>query len=76
MVFENNKGEFDVIMGTNFLSKAGIKNCSEGKMECFDFSIPLPPPGSLDSNDFDAMEDMFFIQDELFGKDLLDCYAT
>jgi hypothetical protein len=44
-------------------------------MERFDCSIPLCPPGGLDSNKFNAMEDMFHIQveDELFGKD---CFAT
>ncbi len=38
----------------------------------------LHPPGGLTSNDFDAMEDMFFIQaeDELLGEDWLRCYAT
>ena len=47
-------------------------------MEWFDCSIPLHPPGGLDARDFDAMEDMFFIQteDELFTEDWLTCYAT
>jgi hypothetical protein len=47
-------------------------------MEWFDCSIPWRPPGGLDSKDFGAMEDMFFIQaeDELFGEDWLSCYAT
>jgi hypothetical protein len=47
-------------------------------MEWFDCSIPLCPPGSLDSNEFDAMEDMFHIQfkDKLFGEDWLKCFAT
>ena len=46
-------------------------------MEWFDCSMPLHPPGGLDAKEFDAMEDMFFIQteDELFGEDQLDCYA-
>ena len=68
-----------MIMGTNFLSKAGMKlNYSEGKMEWFDCSIPLCPPGGLAYTDFDAMEDMFLIQveDELFSEDWLSCYAT
>ena len=79
LVFDNDQVRYDVILGTNFLSKAGIKlNYSEGKMEWFDCSLPLRPPGGLDSTDFDAMEDMFFIQaeDELFGEDWLSCYAT
>jgi hypothetical protein len=59
--------------------KTGIKlNYSEGKMDWFDCSIPLRPPGGLDTKEFHAMGDMFFVQteDELFGEDWLDCYAT
>ncbi len=47
-------------------------------MEWFDCSIPLcPQPGGLDSNELDAMEDMFHIQVkvELFGEDWLECFA-
>jgi hypothetical protein len=49
-------------------------------MEWFDCSIPLRPPGGLDSREFDAMamEDMFQIQvkDEIFGEDWLECFPT
>ncbi len=47
-------------------------------MEWFDYSIPLCPPGGLDSNKFDALEDMFNIQvkDKLFGEDWLKCFGT
>ena len=47
-------------------------------MEWFDCSVPLRPPGGLDTKEFDAMEDMFFIQteDEFFSEDWLNCYAT
>lgn len=47
-------------------------------MEWFDSSIPLRPPGGLDSHEFDAMEDMFHIQveDELLGQDWLQSFAT
>jgi hypothetical protein len=47
-------------------------------MEWFDCSIQLCPPGGLDSNKFNAMEDIFHIQveDELFGEDWLKCFAT
>jgi hypothetical protein len=40
-------------------------------MEWFDYSIPLCPPGGLDSNKFNALECMFNIQvkDEIFDKD-------
>jgi hypothetical protein len=47
-------------------------------MEWFDCSIPLCPPGDLDSKEFDAMEGMFHIQveDKIFGKDWLKCFGT
>ena len=47
-------------------------------MEWFDCSIPLCPPGGLDSKEFGTMEDMFHIQvkDEILGKDWLECFAT
>jgi hypothetical protein len=72
LVFVNNNVKYDIILGTNILSKTGMKlNYSEGNMEWFDCSIPLCPPGGLDSKEFDAMEDMFHIQveDKIFGED-------
>jgi hypothetical protein len=64
LVFDNDNVKYDIILGT----KTGIKlNYSEGNMEWFDCSIPLCPPGGLDSNIFDAMEDMFHIQDVFFS---------
>ncbi len=71
-VFDNKNVKYDIILGTTFLSKTGIKlNYSEGNMEWFDCSIPLCPPGGLDLKEFNAMEDMFHIQveDEIFGED-------
>jgi hypothetical protein len=71
LVFDNDNVKYDIILGTNFLSKTGIRlNYSEGNMEWFDCSIPLRPPGGLDSKEFDAMEDMFHIQveDKIFGE--------
>jgi hypothetical protein len=79
LVFDNNNVKYDIILGTNFLSKTQIKlNYSEGNMEWFDCTIPLCPPGGLDSNKLDAMKNMFHIQvkDELFGEDLFECFAT
>jgi hypothetical protein len=78
LVFDNDNVNYD-ILGTNFLSKTGIKlNYSKENMEWFDCSIPLCPPGGLDSKKFDAMEDMFHIQveDEIFSEDWLECFAT
>jgi hypothetical protein len=74
LVFDNDNVKYDIILGTNFLSKTGIKlNYSERNMEWFDCSIPPCP-----SSKFDAMEDMFHIQvkDKLFGEDWLKCFAT
>jgi hypothetical protein len=79
LVFDNDNVKYNIILGTNFLSKTGIKlNYSEGNMEWFGCSIPLHPPGGLDSKEFDAMEDMFHIQveDKIFGEDWLECFAT
>jgi hypothetical protein len=79
LVFDNDNIKSDIILGTNFLSKTGIKlNYSEGNMEWFDCSIPLCPPGGLDLKEFDAMEDMFHIQvnNKIFGEDWLECFAT
>jgi hypothetical protein len=47
-------------------------------MRWIDCIIPLRPKGGLGFEDFDAMEDSFFIQvkDELFGDDWLHCYVT
>ncbi len=79
LVFDNDNVKYNIILGTNFLSKTGIKlNYSEENMEWFDCSIPLHPIGGLDSKEFDAMEDMFHIQvkDEIFGEDWRECFAT
>ena len=47
-------------------------------MEWFDCSIPLRPPGGLDSKEFDAMEDMFHvhIKSEIFDENWLECFTT
>ena len=79
LVFDNDNVKYNIILGTNFLSKTAIKlNYSEGNMEWFDCSIPLCLPGGLDSKEFDTMEDMFHIQvkDKIFGEDWLECFAT
>jgi hypothetical protein len=78
-VFDNNNVKYNIILGTNFLFKTGIKlNYSEGHMEWFHCSIPLCPPGGLDSKEFNTMEDMFHIQveDKILGEDWLECFAT
>jgi hypothetical protein len=77
-VFDHDNVKYNIILGINLLSKTGIKfNYSEGNMEWFDCSIPLCPPGWLDVNKFDAMEDMYHIKvkDKLFNEDWLECFA-
>ena len=79
LMFENDQVKYNNFLVTNFLSKTGIGlNYSEGKMEWFYCSIPLSPPGGLVTKEFDAMEDMFFVQteEELFVEDWLSCCAT
>ncbi len=72
LVFDDDNIKYDIILGTNFLSKTGVKlNYSEGNMEWFDCSIPLRPPGGLGSIEFDAMEDMFHIQVKEIGLNAL-----
>jgi hypothetical protein len=78
LVFDNNNIRYDITLGTNFLSKTGMKlNYSEGNMKWFDCSIPLCPPGGLDLKEFAAMEDMFHtqVEDKIFGEDWLECFA-
>ena len=69
----------NIILGTDFLSKAGIKiNYETGFMEWFESLLPLRDSYGLNAKTFDDMEDALFIQqeDELFGEDWLDSYAT
>ncbi len=78
-MFDSDNVKFNIILGTNFLSKNGIKlKYSGGNIGWFDCSIPLCGPGSLVSKEFDAMEDMFHIQvkDKPFGGDWIKYFAT
>ena len=63
LVFDNDDCNYDIILGTNFLTKAGIKLDYENQqMLWFDTTLPLRPPGGLEACEFDAMADMFCIQ--------------
>ena len=56
MVFDNDSCRYDIILGTKFLSKAGIKlDYEDQQMTWFDTTLPLRPIGGLNSKDFDAM---------------------
>ena len=58
LVFDNPNITYDVILGTNFLSKTGIKlNYEKNQMEWFDCVIPMRPSKGLTTEDFHAMED-------------------
>jgi len=79
LVFINDNCQYDMILGTNFLSKTGIKlNYDHGKMLWYDSTLPMHSQKGLTSADFDHMEDMYYIQykDELLGQDWLEIYAT
>eukprot|EP00956_Cyclotella_meneghiniana_P021042 scaffold37820_cov36-Cyclotella_meneghiniana.AAC.2 len=79
LVFDNDKCNYDIILGTKFLSKVGIKlNYEDEQMEWFDTTLPLKPVGGLTSQDFDAMVNAFHVQmeDEFFGVDWLQNFAT
>ena len=78
LVFDNDSIKYDIIFGTNFLTKTGIKlDYSNSTMTWFDNILDMRPKG-LSSQDFDAMEDAIHIQaeEDLFGVDWLDSYAT
>ena len=79
MIFDNNNCKYDIIFGTNFLSKAGIKlDWDDGNMLWFDNVLPMRPGTVISSADFADMEDHYHIQleDDLLGNDWLECYAT
>ncbi len=79
LVFDNDNCRYDMILGTNFLSKTGIKlDYDQGEMLWYDSTLPMRPRKGLTSEDFDHMEDSYFIQheDELLSQDWLQLYAT
>ena len=47
-------------------------------MTWFDNVLPMRPSHGLTSSDFNAMEEQYYVQleDEILGKDWLQCYAT
>ena len=78
-MFDNDNCNYDIILGTDFLTKTGIKlNYADQQMEWFDTTLPLRPKGGLTAEDFDAMANAFHIQveEELFGEDWFQCFAT
>ena len=60
---------YDIIIGTDFLSTAGIKiNYETVFMEWFESLLPLRDPSDLNDKTFDDVEDALFTQqgDEIF----------
>jgi hypothetical protein len=79
LIFDSNTCKYDIILGTNFLSKTGIKlDYDEGNMVWYDCVLPMRPHCGLTSNDFNDMEDQYYIQveEDLLGEDWLQSYAT
>ena len=63
LVFHHDDCKSDIILGTNFLSKVGIKlNYNTGLMEWYDVTLPLHPHRWIDAKECDLMEDMYNIQ--------------
>jgi hypothetical protein len=61
LAHDNDACNYDIILGTQFLSKTGIKlDYANEQMEWFDITLPLKPTGvGLKAQDFDAMVDAF-----------------
>ena len=79
LIFDNDNCKYDIIFGTDFLSKTGIKlDYETGQMKWFNNVLPMRPSHGLRSSDFNAMEEQYYIQlkDEILGEDWLQCYAT
>ena len=79
LVLDNTNCKYDIILGTNFLSKTGLKlDFETGEMKWYDTILPMQPRSGLTSIDFDDMVNQYNIQVEieLFGEGWLDCFAT
>ena len=70
LVFNNYSCWHDMILGTNFFSKTGIKlDYDTGHRQWYNSALPMHPHKGLTSEDSDNMEEMHHIQfqDELLG---------
>ena len=78
LVFKG-KCRYDVILGADFLGKAGIIiNYEKDICEWLGLTIPMRNANDLMEEDFHAMAESFLVQqeDEDFGEDWLENYAT
>jgi len=76
----NQKTQFDIILGSNFLNKSGIDlKYSNSTMNWFKNSLKIREPWALNNAEYVEMSDAFDVQSEeedLFGKDWLESYLT
>jgi hypothetical protein len=67
----NGQCKYDVILGTDFLSKSGIDiKYSTGTIEWFNSELPMRDPHQLDNKEYLAMVDLMEVQreaEEIFG---------
>jgi hypothetical protein len=81
LIFNADSCRYDVILGSDFLSKTGIDvKYSTGTIEWFDNELPLRDTCYLQSKDFLAMAETIdiILEDDFFGMDWYDptCYAS
>jgi hypothetical protein len=80
LIFESETCKYDVILGTDFLTKTGIDvKYSTGTIQWFENKLPLRDPHALKDKDYLARAEIVEIQQEVdfFGMDWCDptCYA-
>ena len=64
---------YDIIVGTDFLNKVGMKiNFEESAVEWYDSRLHLQDPRGLAPEDFKYVQ----VEGELFGEDWLDSFGT
>ena len=77
LIFEE-KCRYDVILGSNFLTKSGIDiKYSNGTMTWFENTLPMREPWKLDNKEYVAMAESIHIsqKDDVFGENWLNSYA-
>ena len=78
LIFDQ-KHWYDIILGTDFLTKCGIGILySTGTMEWFKSVLPMREPHKLNNAKYQVMTDAYIMQteEEDFGEDWLDSCAT
>ena len=75
----NKDCRYDIIFGADFLTKINLDvRYSTKSMEWYGNSVKMREPWDLNNQEFLHMADSFFLQveDDMFGDDWLDSYAT